>query len=73
MSQENWRYEYLSDEIREYRKRVEEAKEQLKQAHVEADACQWQYDKAKTILDMLEIAYKVNSTNHKEETEVKTK
>lgn len=63
MGADDWRYEYLSDEIREYKKRVEEAETLLKRTRSEMDACQWQYDKAATILEMLEVAYKVNVTN----------
>ena len=63
MGADDWRYEYLSNEIREYKKRVEDAEKLLKQAKTELEACQWQFDKDSTILDMLEVAYKVNVTN----------
>lgn len=63
MGADDWRYEYLSTEIAEYRKRVEESEKMVKQSKQELEATEWQYNKNKTILDMLEVAYKVNVTS----------
>ena len=63
MGADDWRYEYLSTELAEYRKRVEESEKLVIQAKQELVACEWQYNKNKTILDMLEVAYKVNVTS----------
>jgi hypothetical protein len=60
MGADDWRYEYLSDELREYKKRLEDSEKQVKEAQVELSALEWQRDKNKTIVEMLEIAYKVN-------------
>jgi hypothetical protein len=67
MSAEDWRVEYLSNELVEYRKRLEETEKLVQQAEQELKACEWQRDKAKAIVEMLEVAYKVRSTNHKEQ------
>jgi hypothetical protein len=66
MSAEDWRYEYLSDELREYKNRLEEAEKMAKEAQSTLIAAQWQRDKYKAIVEMLEVAYKCNSSNHKE-------
>ena len=63
MGADDWRYEYLSGELQEYRKRVEENEKLVAQAKQELAACEWQRDKNKTILEMLEVAYKVNVTS----------
>jgi hypothetical protein len=60
MSVDDWRYKYLSGELQEYRKRLEEAEKQVVDAKNELDALEWQRNKFKAIFDMLEVACKVN-------------
>jgi hypothetical protein len=63
MGADDWRYEYLSNEIELYTRKVEESERMVKQAKQELEATEWQYNKNKTILEMLEVAYKVNVTS----------
>jgi hypothetical protein len=60
MSVENWRVEYLSDELREYKKLLEDAEKMMKQAQSEMYAAEWLRNKYRAIVEMLEVAYKVN-------------
>lgn len=62
MSKDDWRYEYLSDQLRDQKKRLEDAEKMVKEAQSEVAALEWQRDKAKAIVEMLEVAYKVNVT-----------
>lgn len=61
----DWRVTYLSDELREYSKRLEEAEKQLKQAESEVVSLKWSRDKLKAITDMLQKAYNVNLDDYK--------
>ena len=63
MGADDWRYEYLSNELRDNKKRLEDAEKQVKEAQSELSALEWQRDKFRTIVEMLEVAYKVNVTN----------
>jgi F0F1-type ATP synthase membrane subunit b/b' len=63
MGADDWRYEYLSNELQEHRKRLEEAERLVKQSKSELEAAEWQRDKYKVIVEMLDVAYKVNVTN----------
>ena len=63
MGADDWRYEYLSNELRDNKKRLEDAEKMVKQSQAELEATTWQRDKYKVIVDMLEVAYKVNVTN----------
>jgi chromosome segregation ATPase len=60
MSAADFRYEYLSSELVEYQKKLESAAIQVKQAKEELNSVEWQWQKYKAIVDMLEIAYKAN-------------
>lgn len=60
MGADDWRYEYLSSELQNYRKRLEQDEKLVAQAKQELVACEWQRDKNKVIVEMLEVAYKVN-------------
>jgi F0F1-type ATP synthase membrane subunit b/b' len=63
MGADDWRYEYLSNELRDNKKRLEDAEKQVKEAKAELTAVEWQRDKYKTIVEMLEVAYKCSSRN----------
>jgi hypothetical protein len=63
---DEWRYEYLSDQLRDNTKRLEDAEKILKSAQSELAAAEWQRDKYKAIVEMLEVAYKVNVTKKAE-------
>ena len=68
MGADDWRYEYLSNELRDNKKRLEEAEKMVTEARSELNAAEWQRDKFKTIVEMLEVAYSfygdtVNVTN----------
>jgi hypothetical protein len=72
MSAENWRYEYLSTELVEHRKRLEEAQKLVKEMEQELIAAEWQRNKYKAIVEMLEVAYNNNvksQSDHSKPTE----
>lgn len=55
-----WRINYLSDEVREYSKRLEDAEKQLKESEEVTNSLRWNRDKLRAIVTMLEKAYNVH-------------
>jgi hypothetical protein len=73
MGADDWRYEYLSEQLRDYKGRLETAEKMVNQAKAELIASEWQRDKFKTIVEMLDVAYKVNVTSCAQRVESKVK